>query len=112
MASNVSHLAPAKLNDLTGRVAVVTGGATGIGLFQACGLAAAGAKVYLASRRSEVLEQAVKHYGFAGFVECDVTNKESLLNLAKEMDKREGKVDVVVANAGGPGPTHFGADTS
>lgn len=111
-SSNVAHLAPSKLFDLTGRVALVTGGATGIGLMQAQGLAAAGAKVYLASRRSDVLAQAVKQYNFAGFVETDVTNKQSLLDLAAELQRREGKLDVVIANAGGPGPTHFGADTS
>jgi NAD(P)-dependent dehydrogenase (short-subunit alcohol dehydrogenase family) len=48
---------PHSLYDLSGRVALVTGGGTGIGLICAQGLAASGAKVYITGRRIEVLEK-------------------------------------------------------
>lgn len=48
---------PQAANDLTGRVALVTGGGTGIGLMISQGLAAAGAKVYITGRRVEILDK-------------------------------------------------------
>lgn len=58
-------LAPNQLYDLAGRVALVTGGATGIGLMIAKGLGAAGAKVYIAGRRQVVLDQVIKSWDAA-----------------------------------------------
>ena len=57
MSSPASYR-PHSLYDLSGRVALVTGGGTGIGLMCAQGLAASGAKVYITGRRFEVLEKA------------------------------------------------------
>ena len=51
-----STLTPAHLFDLTGKVALVTGGATGIGRMAAEGLAAAGARVLIASRKADACE--------------------------------------------------------
>lgn len=48
---------PEVMHDLSGRVALVTGGGTGIGLMSAQGLAACGAKVYITGRRLDVLER-------------------------------------------------------
>ena len=48
---------PHIMHDLSGRVALVTGGGTGIGLMCAQGLAASGAKVYITGRRFDVLEK-------------------------------------------------------
>ena len=56
MSSPASYR-PHSLYDLSGRVALVTGGRTGIGLLCAQGLAASGAKVYITGRRFEVLEK-------------------------------------------------------
>jgi NAD(P)-dependent dehydrogenase (short-subunit alcohol dehydrogenase family) len=56
MSSPASYL-PHSMYDLSGRVALVTGGGTGIGLMCAQGLAACGAKVYITGRRLDVLEK-------------------------------------------------------
>jgi NAD(P)-dependent dehydrogenase (short-subunit alcohol dehydrogenase family) len=56
-------MSPNELFNLTGRVALVTGGATGIGLMITRGLVAAGAKVYIAGRRQDVLDKAVRSFG-------------------------------------------------
>ncbi len=53
-----------QLFDLSGRVAVVTGGGTGLGNGMAVGLAQAGAQVVLASRRQEVVDRAAKKYAY------------------------------------------------
>ena len=49
-------MTPSNLFDLTGKVALVTGGATGIGRMAAEGLVAAGARVFIASRKAEACE--------------------------------------------------------
>ncbi|KAK1221377.1 hypothetical protein PQX77_015814, partial [Marasmius sp. AFHP31] len=59
MSNSLSHLRASSMYDLTGRVAVVTGGGTGIGLMIAKGLAANGAKVYITGRRADVLQKVV-----------------------------------------------------
>jgi NAD(P)-dependent dehydrogenase (short-subunit alcohol dehydrogenase family) len=58
MASYTPHA----MFSLAGRVAIVTGGGTGIGWMITKGLAAAGAKVYITGRRLEVLEKAAKEW--------------------------------------------------
>lgn len=56
--ANIAFKANA-LFDLTGRIAMVTGGGTGIGYMIARGLAANGAKVYITGRRADVLQRVV-----------------------------------------------------
>lgn len=105
-------LAPNALFDLKDRVAVITGGSTGIGLMQARALHEAGCKVYVTNRTEEKGETAVKTYGFAGFLQADVTKMADIERIAKELEQREGRVDILIANAGGAGPKHHGANTS
>jgi 2-deoxy-D-gluconate 3-dehydrogenase len=92
------------LFDLTGRVAVVTGGNGGIGLGMAEGLAAAGATVVLAGRKAEKGAAAVKKITQAGgkaeFAEVDVTSEKSCRALIDSVAKKHGRLDILINNAG------------
>lgn len=92
------------LFDLTGRVAVVTGGNGGIGLGMAEGLAAAGATVVVAARNKEKLAAAVetiqKSGGKAASCDVDVTSRESVDAMVQHVADQFGGLDIMVANAG------------
>ncbi|CCF50391.1 hypothetical protein NDA11_005062 [Ustilago hordei] len=110
------YLSPAKMFDLSGKVALVTGGGTGIGLMQARGLRAAGAKVYIVGRRGEVLQQTAKVHGSDDRplipLSADVSTKEGCISLAEEFSKHEEKLDVLISNAGQVGPQNEGSTTA
>jgi 2-dehydro-3-deoxy-D-gluconate 5-dehydrogenase len=93
-----------KLFDLTGRVAIVTGGNGGIGLGMAEGLAKAGAAVVVAGRQKEKNAKAVatleKHGARAMAVEVDVTDEKSCVAMFEAAAKAYGRVDILVNNAG------------
>jgi NAD(P)-dependent dehydrogenase (short-subunit alcohol dehydrogenase family) len=93
-----------KLFDLTGRVAVVTGASSGLGVTFAEGLAGAGAKVVLAARRRERIDALARSLEEAGTealaVECDVASEASVDALVAATLSRFGQVDVLVNNAG------------
>ena len=85
--------------ELSGRVAIVTGGASGIGAASAVLLEAAGATVIVAD-----LQQAAD--GPGRFVAHDVTSEDSWKALLADVLEREGRLDIMVNNAGisgGPG---------
>lgn len=87
--------------DLNGKTAVITGGASGIGLATAQAFVDAGATVILFSRNRAQLEDAQRALGErASIVQGDVTKLEDLDRLYQEAAARHGKIDVVVANAG------------
>lgn len=65
MAQNRASLVPNSLFNLEGRIALVTGGGTGIGLMITHGLAVAGAKVYITGRRLDVLEKVAADWNQA-----------------------------------------------
>jgi NAD(P)-dependent dehydrogenase (short-subunit alcohol dehydrogenase family) len=91
------------LFDLTGKVAVVTGGTRGIGLMMARGLLQAGASVYVSSRKPEAGEAAVAELSPFGRVEsipADVSTEAECLRLAAEVGRREERLHVLVNNAG------------
>lgn len=90
--------------DLTGRVAVVIGGTSGIGRAIAHGLAEAGADVVPTSRRAEQVDVAaaeIESFGRRSFrVTSDVSDKSSLETLLNECVTAFGKVDILVNSAG------------
>jgi NAD(P)-dependent dehydrogenase (short-subunit alcohol dehydrogenase family) len=90
--------------DLTGKIAVVTGGAQGIGYACVEALSEAGAHVYIADRDSATAERAraslkVKGYD-AGVVEMDVTHSAQVDACAARVMDERGRVDILVCNAG------------
>lgn len=94
---------------LKGKIAIVTGGGTGIGKAIAEAFAAAGARVAIAGRRRGKLEAAAREIpGAAEPVVCDVTDETQVAALFDAVVGREGRVDILVNNAGmsAPGPTH------
>jgi len=87
--------------DLTGRVAIVTGGNGGIGLGIAEGLAQAGARVMLAGRNREKGARAARGLGAAAaFVVADVTRKADCEALVASTLAQFGRLDILVNNAG------------
>jgi hypothetical protein len=97
--------APAELFDLSGKVAVVTGGSRGIGRAVAEGLAAAGADVVIASRKLAACEQAAAEITAATGrqaigVACHVGRWEECDVLVDQVYEQFGRCDVLVNNAG------------
>lgn len=87
--------------DLTGRVAIVTGGNGGIGLAIAAGLVEAGASVLLAGRNAEKGAAAVGSLGSrAAFAVADVSHKADCDRLVADAAARFGRLDILVNNAG------------
>src|SRR6266850_7353788 len=90
--------------DLSGRVAVVTGGNGGIGLGMARGLAAAGAMLVLAARNAEKGEAAASALAASGtgsaFIAFDVADEGSCRAMIDQAVGRFGRLDILVNNAG------------
>jgi NAD(P)-dependent dehydrogenase (short-subunit alcohol dehydrogenase family) len=90
--------------DLTGRVAVVVGGTSGIGKALALGLADAGADVSVTGRRQEQIETVAKEVEARGRrtlrIASDVQKRETLTHLRNEMLRKFGKVDILINAAG------------
>ena len=99
-------------NRLAGKVAVVTGGSSGIGLATARRFAAEGAHVFVTGRRKKELDDAVERIGTnATGVVGDVANLADLDRLYATVKKEKGRVDVLFANAGGGEFAALGAIT-
>lgn len=92
------------LFDLTGKVALVTGGTRGIGLMIAGGLLDAGCtRVYVSSRKASAGDEAVaalSSRGEAISLPADLSSEEECVRLAGEIAAREPRLDVLVNNAG------------
>lgn len=121
-SSDDSGLEANSLFNVDGLVALVTGGGsgelpllygpskqylrnTGIGLMMTRALAHNGAKVYIAGRRLDVLQEAAAAVGpNVTPIQCDVTSKASLEETAAFIEKDTGYLNLVVCNAGVAGP--------
>ncbi|TKA71928.1 hypothetical protein B0A55_07922 [Friedmanniomyces simplex] len=90
------------LNNVSGLVAVVTGGGTGIGLMLARTLEANGAKVYVTGRRLGKLQEAAKlaEHGNIIPLQGSTTSHDDMQRIVDHITKETGYVDVLVANAG------------
>ncbi len=93
-----------KLLDLTGRVALVTGGSRGLGLQVAAGLGEAGARLALTARKSEELDEAraqlARDQVEAFTVVCDLARPEAVDPMVESVLARYGRIDILVNNAG------------
>jgi gluconate 5-dehydrogenase len=93
-----------QLFDLTGQVALVTGGSRGLGLQMAHALGEAGAKIMLSSRKAADLEEAAAVLQAAGidarWIAADCGKEEDIRRLATETMERMGPIDILVNNAG------------
>jgi NAD(P)-dependent dehydrogenase (short-subunit alcohol dehydrogenase family) len=93
-----------KLFDLSGKVAIVTGGSRGLGLELAEGLAEAGARVAITGRRRQCLDPAERQLRNAGHdvlaVETDVADPDGVRQTIAATVQRFGGLDILVNNAG------------
>ena len=100
------NMTPESLFDLSGKVALVTGGATGIGRMAAHGLAAAGARVLIASRKADACQAVAAELnalGLRGHVEGfggDVATQDGIAALAQAVQARTDVLHILMNNAG------------
>lgn len=89
------------MGKLQGKIAVITGGTTGIGLASAKRFVAEGAFVYIFGRRKDALDAAVAELGQnARGVQGDISKLEDLDRLFEAVKAEKGSIDVLFANAG------------
>jgi NAD(P)-dependent dehydrogenase (short-subunit alcohol dehydrogenase family) len=86
---------------LEGKIALITGGTTGIGLATAKRFVAEGATVFITGRRKDKLDEAIKEIGPNAIgIQADSANLADLDGLYAEIKKQEERLDVLFANAG------------
>lgn len=97
---------------LSDKIALVTGGSTGIGLASAQELAAQGAKVYITGRRQQELDAAIALIGTsAKGIRADVSRLDDLDKVYAQIAEESGRLDILFANAGGGDMLALGAIT-
>ena len=93
-----------KLFDLSGKVAVITGGSRGLGLQMAEALGEMGAKVVITARKAGELEEAKAHLKVMGIdalsVVNDLQDTDSVKPMVEQILKSQGQIDILVNNAG------------
>lgn len=106
---------PSELFDLTGRVALVTGGGTHLGRAMAEALAAQGARTYIAGRRRDVIEEAAEAMRRDGrdvtAVRCDITDAGMVQEVVGRIAAETGPIDIAVCNAGANAENRYPPDT-
>src|SRR4051812_19324835 len=88
---------------LKGKVAWITGGGSGIGLAGALQLARAGAHVVISGRTAKTNDEALAQLKKAGSAEAallDVSDRKAVLAVAAAIEKRHGRIDILVSSAG------------
>ena len=103
MADPTSPLALGNLFDLSGKVAVVTGGSRGIGFMIASGLVANGVRVYITARKAEPCDAAaaeLSEHGECISIPADLSTDEGVASFVGALTEREAQVDILVNNAG------------
>jgi NAD(P)-dependent dehydrogenase (short-subunit alcohol dehydrogenase family) len=88
-------------NKLLGKVALVTGGSSGIGLATAARFIEEGARVFITGRRQTELDAAVATLGNVTAIRADSSSVADLDTVFATIEKEAGKLDVLFANAGG-----------
>jgi NAD(P)-dependent dehydrogenase (short-subunit alcohol dehydrogenase family) len=89
------------MKKLDGKIALITGGNSGIGLATAKRFVAEGAYVFITGRNQSKLEEAVREIGSnVTAVQSDVANLDDLDRLFAQIQKEKGQLDIVFANAG------------
>ena len=93
-----------ELLKLTGKTAIVTGGAAGVGFAISRRLAQSGACVFVADIDVEKANQTSKEFNYIGLntfpIECDIGNEESVIQTFNEVFKKHCGIDILVNNAG------------
>ena len=87
------------MNEINGKIAVVTGGNSGIGYATAKELKSQGVEVIITGRRLQALEQAARELGVTGLI-ADQGKLGDIENLAETVKRDFGKVDILFINAG------------
>ncbi len=88
-----------QLFDITGKVAVVTGGTRGIGLAIALGLKEAGVKVYIHGSKLEATKEVAKKHGLE-YVYANLMSRTERMAMVEEIKSKESKIDILINNAG------------
>lgn len=103
--SELGDLSTSSLFNVKGKIALVTGGGTGIGKAIAASLAANGAKVYIAARKESLLKETTTELNSRGpgkveYIVANLGNKAGCDTLIAEIKKREHKLHILVNNSG------------
>src|SRR6516162_1536795 len=87
-----------------GKVAIITGASTGLGPVMAKMMADEGAKLVLAARRAELVEEVAQGIGADAIaLKADVTDEDDVARMVDAAMQRWGQVDVMMSNAAVPG---------